>query len=103
LITHFIAKNAAVGSENACRASSCLLSKRKLSLSWNKTLQNWLWGQLKHNVYTKQPKTLDDLQSFIVREVRDIDVTVMKSAVMNLVDRLNLVIQLGGGHIEHTF
>ena len=63
----------------------------------------WLWGQLKHNIYSKQPKTLEDLRDLIEREVREIDVTVMKSAVLNLVDRLNLVIQLDGGHIEHVF
>ena len=49
-----------------------------------------------------QPTTLEDLEHLNDREVREIDVTVMKSAVTNLIDRLNLVIQLDGGHIEHV-
>lgn len=48
----------------------------------------WLCRQLKHIIYSKQQKTLEDLRDSIDREVSDIDVIVMKSAVMNLFDRL---------------
>ena len=62
----------------------------------------WICGQMKHNIYSMQPKTLEDVNDLIDREVRKIDVTIMKSAVINLIDRLNLVIQLrvDGGHIH---
>lgn len=63
----------------------------------------WLWGHLKHKVYCRQPRNLQELQSFIEEEIAAIDRQVMRSAVFNILDRLNLVVQLDGGHIEHTF
>jgi transposase len=63
----------------------------------------WLWGHLKHNVYSRQPKSLDQLQQFIEEEVAAISNEVRRSAVFNLVDRLNMLLQLKGGHIEHVF
>lgn len=63
----------------------------------------WLWGHLKHNVYIRQPRNLQELQSFIEEEFAAIDMNVMRSSVFNLIDRLHLVLQLNGGHIEHVF
>lgn len=30
----------------------------------------WLWGQLKNNIHSKQPKTFEELRGLIDREVR---------------------------------
>jgi hypothetical protein len=63
----------------------------------------WLWGYLKHKVYGRQPKNLQDLKLFIEEELRAIKKSMMRSAVFNILDRLNMVLQLNGGHIEHMF
>lgn len=60
----------------------------------------YLWGHLKAKVYNPQPKTLDDLKTNILREIKKIPSDVLKSTFLNLEKRCNLIISADGGHIE---
>ena len=60
----------------------------------------FLWGYLKQRVYNPLPKTLEDLQSNIVRELENIPVTMLKATFLNFRKRCELLISAGGGHIE---
>lgn len=60
----------------------------------------YLWGYLKSVVYNPLPKTLDALRSNIEREIKKISQEVLKSVFLNFEKRCQLIISVGGGHIE---
>jgi hypothetical protein len=52
-------------------------------------------------VYNPLPKTLDDLERNIEREIRKIPKNILNSVFLNLEKRCNLIIKEKGGHIEN--
>ncbi|GBM95766.1 hypothetical protein AVEN_182714-1 [Araneus ventricosus] len=60
----------------------------------------WLWGFLKDNIYRKRPASLPDLKDSIRRHVLDIPADSLRSAVENMVLRLEHIVEHEGGHIE---
>ena len=61
----------------------------------------FLWGYLKSKVYYPLPKTIEDLQVNIEREIKKINKNILKNTFVNFRKRLNLVIEAGGGHIKN--
>ncbi|GBO27039.1 hypothetical protein AVEN_18024-1 [Araneus ventricosus] len=60
----------------------------------------WLWGFLKDNIYPKRPAPLPDLKDSIRRHVLDTPADSLRSAVENMVLRLEHIVEHEGGHIE---
>ncbi|GBM43349.1 hypothetical protein AVEN_166094-1 [Araneus ventricosus] len=60
----------------------------------------WLWSFLKDNIYRKRPATLPDLKDSIRRHVLDIPAESLRLAVVNMVLRLEHIVEHEGGHIE---
>ena len=58
----------------------------------------FLWGYLKARVYSPMPKTIEDLQANITKEI---DKNILKSTFLNFQKRCNLIIKLNGGHVEN--
>lgn len=65
-------------------------------------LDFFLWGYLKSRVYTTPPASLDDLQQRIVREVDILkqDRQMIRRAVAQMLNRAQLCVDRGGGHVE---
>jgi hypothetical protein len=61
----------------------------------------WLWGYLKSNVYRGGVANLNDLKDRITQHVRNITPDALHSAVEHVAHRLDCVLQLNGGHVEH--
>ncbi len=61
----------------------------------------WLWGYLKSNVYRGDLANLNDLKDRIIQHVRNITPDALHSAVEHVAHRLDYVLQLNGGHLEH--
>ncbi|GBN55877.1 hypothetical protein AVEN_26396-1 [Araneus ventricosus] len=53
-----------------------------------------------HNIYRKGPESLPDLKDSIRRHVLDIPADSLRSAVENMVLRLEHIVEHEGGHIE---
>ncbi|GBL77387.1 hypothetical protein AVEN_41801-1 [Araneus ventricosus] len=58
------------------------------------------WGFLKYNIYGKRPASLPDPKDSIRRDVHDIPADSLRSAVENVVLRLEHIVEHEGGHIE---
>ncbi|GBO33572.1 hypothetical protein AVEN_218360-1 [Araneus ventricosus] len=59
-----------------------------------------LWGFLKDNIYRKRPASLPDLKNRIRRHVLDIAADSFRSAVENMVLRIEHIVEHKGGHVE---
>ncbi|GBL83841.1 hypothetical protein AVEN_132714-1 [Araneus ventricosus] len=57
------------------------------------TCDFWLWGFLRDNIYRKRPASLPDLKDSIRRHVRDIPADSLRSAVENMVLRLEHIVE----------
>lgn len=65
-------------------------------------LDFWFWGALKARVFhTNPPETLEELKERIIDECRRFTVEELQSATSSLLSRLQMVVENGGGHIEH--
>ncbi|GBN72744.1 hypothetical protein AVEN_134293-1 [Araneus ventricosus] len=60
----------------------------------------WLWGFLKDNIYCKRPASLPDLKDRIRCHVLDIPTDSLRSAMGNMVLRLEHIVEHEGGYIE---
>ncbi len=58
-------------------------------------------GYLKSNVYRGGIVNLNDLKDRITKYVRNITPDALHSAVEHVAHRLDCVLQLNGGHVEH--
>ena len=63
-------------------------------------LDFWLWGALKHRVYSTAIRSVVHLEQCIREEIETISVEERQSAILAFKGRLNKVISTGGGHIE---
>ncbi|GBM19578.1 hypothetical protein AVEN_377-1 [Araneus ventricosus] len=62
-----------------------------------------LWGFLKDNIYSKRPASLPDLKDSIWRHVLDIPADSRRSAVVNIVLRLEHIVEYEGGGLLSSF
>jgi hypothetical protein len=60
----------------------------------------FLWGYLKAKLYNPLPKTLDDLEANIEREIKNILKNILEKTFSNFEERCKLVISAEGGHIK---
>lgn len=60
----------------------------------------YLWGYLKARIYNPLPKTLEDLKSNIIREIKNISKKTLEETFFNFKKRCDLVLSAQGGHIE---
>lgn len=65
-------------------------------------LDFFMWGYLKERVYTPPPTSISQLKTAIRREMRMINTETCKATIRNFQDRIRLVLQKRGGHIEHV-
>jgi hypothetical protein len=59
----------------------------------------WFWGYVKHQVYRRQPQTLDELQQAIREEIHAIDVKMLEKVVDSVPRRMHGLIERKGAHI----
>ena len=59
-----------------------------------------LWGYLKRKVYRPLPANLDKLEANIRREVAELDLDMMRRAILDMKNRANLCIAKNGAHFE---
>jgi len=60
-----------------------------------------LWGYLKDRVYTPIPNSVDDLKVAIQREIRMMSKETCAAVVRNFRERIVLVNNQKGRHLEH--
>lgn len=65
-------------------------------------LDFFLWGYLKDRVYSPPPQDTSALKMSIPREIRRITVDSCKNVIRNFRDRMRLVTEKQGGHLEHV-
>ena len=78
---------------------------RKFPLEWparspDLTPCDFLWGYLKSLVYHQPPQTMLELRQSIANAVRSIPPELLRKAVYHTVDRMQLIMDNSGGHIE---
>jgi hypothetical protein len=61
----------------------------------------FLWGYLKGNVYKNKPRTIDELRENIRREIQAVTPNTLAATFTNMQRRVELCIQVGGGHFQH--
>jgi len=64
-------------------------------------LDFWFWGYLKSKVFTHGRSSLEDLKSAIREEVSAINAVQLNSAVQNFSKRVQILVEVEGGHFEH--
>jgi len=64
-------------------------------------LDFWLWGDLKGKVYNPKPRNREELKAAIIREMDNITLETCRNAIMNIIPRLEQVLELEGDHFEH--
>lgn len=64
-------------------------------------LDFWFWGYLKSRVFSHSPATLQDLKTAIREEISNITAVQLSDAVGNFSKRVNVLIEVEGGHFEH--
>lgn len=65
-------------------------------------LDFFLWGYLKDRVYSPPPQDTSALKMSIRREIQRITVDSCKNVIRNFRDRMRLVTEKHGGHLEHV-
>lgn len=60
----------------------------------------WLWGYLKSLVFIRRPTTLQELKDNITEQIGVIQPEMLRNAVYNIEERLVILQQQNGGHIE---
>ena len=78
---------------------------RRFPLAWPAhspilTPCDFLWGYLKSLVYRQPPRTMLELRQSIANAVRSIPPELLRKAVCHNVDRMQLITDNSGGHIE---
>jgi len=64
-------------------------------------LDFFLWGHLKNRVYATGPQTLDELKANIENEIRNISSETLIRVSDNMIRRVELCLENGGGHFQH--
>lgn len=63
----------------------------------------FFWGSLKDAVYARNPKTVNDLKTFISEEFLNINLDLCRKVCRSVKKRLQLCIRSQGSHFEHLF
>lgn len=61
----------------------------------------WLWGYLKERVFLTKPNTIDELKESITQNIAAIPAEMLRTSVYSIEERLLLVQEENGGHIQH--
>lgn len=62
----------------------------------------FLWGYLKDRVYENNPTNIDELEAAIQQEISRIPQVMIDRAINDLPKRLELLLHIQGGHVEHA-
>ena len=61
----------------------------------------FLWGALKGKAYANTPRTIQELENNIRREIAAISEDVLQATFANMKRRVQLCLDSGGEHLEH--
>ena len=61
----------------------------------------FLWGALKGKAYAKKPRTIQELENNIRREIAAISEDVLQAIFANMKRRVQLFLDSGGEHFQH--
>ncbi len=61
----------------------------------------FLWGALKGKAYVHKPRTIQELENNIRREIAAISVDVLQATFANMKRRVQLCLDNGGEHFQH--
>lgn len=61
----------------------------------------FLWGYLKDRVYKNRPRSLAELREAIRNEISNINEDTLRKTSQNMVRRVQLCMDAGGGHFQH--
>ena len=61
----------------------------------------FLWGALKGKVYANKPRTRQELENIIRREIAAISEDVLQATFVNMKRRVQLYLDSGGEHFQH--
>jgi transposase len=62
---------------------------------------NFLWSYTKNGIYRNNPQTLDNLRTEIINRFATIDRRMLENVFENQVRRMQLCLDMNGGHFEH--
>ena len=63
----------------------------------------FLWGALKGKAYANKPRTMQELENNIRREIAAISEDVLQATFANMKRRVQLCLDSGGEHFQHLF
>jgi hypothetical protein len=63
----------------------------------------FLWGAMKNLVSSKNPHIIDELKMAITEYIRNVDRAILNMIFEKKVRRVNICLEIGGGHFEHYF
>ena len=61
----------------------------------------WLRGYLKERVFLMKPNSINELKESITENIPAIPADLLRAAVYSIEERLLLVLEENGGHIQH--
>ena len=61
----------------------------------------FLWGLLKGKVYKNKPSTIEQLKDAIRQEIQVVNVDSLRKEFQNLEKRIQVVLEVEGGHFQH--
>ena len=67
------------------------------------SLDFFLWGYIKNNVYKNNLKDLDDLKIKLIQEIRSIEKEMLKNVFSEIEKRLSFCISVEGNTFEQYF
>ena len=71
-------------------------------ISWLKSARFFfVWGALKWKAYANKPRTLQELENNIRREIAAINEDVLQTNFANMKRRVQLCLDSGGEHFQH--
>ena len=76
---------------------------KSLKKSGHGSLDFFLWGYIKNNVYKNNLKDLDDLKIKIIQEIRSIEKETLKNVFSEIEKRLSFCISVEGNTFEQYF
>ena len=62
----------------------------------------WLWEFINFRVYICNPQTLSELKDSIKREIANIPHTMLRSALLPTISRMQCIITCDGTHVENV-
>ena len=63
----------------------------------------FLWGALKGKAYANKPRTIQELENNVRREIAAISEDVLQATFANMKRRVQLCLECGGEHFQHLF